>query len=221
MKLVQCKRSPRPLSESCFTRAMLHLSRVATAEMTWPFSGMLFQALRFDAIGIGHGSYRSLFCHERVLLLFDAEGEMDLNLLSCWHLHAQEANRDATWNTNLRDILHRRSSEHSLSKDNLAALLTAFAHTDCTDARDKVYAFLSLAQDTEHGVKADYTKPAADLYFDIRDARLGNVAFELGLRRSMRLKESDLRKSPRYHGFDSIDLTLRVRYGKGYSRKKA
>lgn len=49
-----------------------------------------------------------------------------------------------------------------------ANLIAHFIDTQCTDPRDKIYAFLGLAQDQDsYGVVADYTKSAVDLFVEI------------------------------------------------------
>ena len=53
-----------------------------------------------------------------------------------------------------------------------ANMIAHFIKTECTDPRDKVYAFLGISRDQEkYGVVADYTRHAADLFFQVCDAQ--------------------------------------------------
>jgi hypothetical protein len=53
-----------------------------------------------------------------------------------------------------------------------ANMIAQFITTECTDPRDKVYAFLGMSRDQEnYGVVADYTRNAADLFFRVCDAQ--------------------------------------------------
>lgn len=144
---------------------------------------------------------QELVLAQNVVLLFGPEGRLGLSEFAEWYNFAEEHNMSTMSNTNLQEILGRRSSDPDTSRNSLAALVDAFADTKCTDPRDKVYALLSLTQDNSHGIEPDYTKTAADLYFDIRQARLGNAAFEMRLRTSLRLEEVELRSSSRYSSF--------------------
>lgn len=52
-----------------------------------------------------------------------------------------------------------------------ANLIAHFIDTQCTDPRDKIHTFLGLAQDRDsHGVVADYTKSAVDLFVELCNA---------------------------------------------------
>ena len=101
------------------------------------------------------------------------------------------------------------SYERKSGREPLQGLLQGTSTTLCSDIRDKVYAFLNLASDSDrYGITPDYGKKPADLFYDLMTAEynqrssyeggyfLGRIPGIL-LRKNLHLSYADLRATSR------------------------
>ncbi|MCJ1288287.1 hypothetical protein MMC26_007642 [Xylographa opegraphella] len=100
---------------------------------------------------------------------FGAKGDVKLETFLSW-LWVTEAQ----CSDNILAILNYQRGRHETTGNvgySMRELMTMFQQTRCTDPRDKVYAFLSLAIDAKSvGVQPDYSKSVRDLCADLHRA---------------------------------------------------
>jgi hypothetical protein len=72
------------------------------------------------------------------------------------------------WSNQKRDGSPGPRRKYEGHGESLQGLLETFRDSKCTDARDKVFALLGLANDCQHGeISPDYTKSVLDIYVEV------------------------------------------------------
>ena len=179
---------------------------------------------------------QELLLAKGVKLWFGSKGIVDLKAFESWY-RAVQSNSTFKGNTNLDQILaygtvrpkgasNLDTRDRSIDKRHLANLLISFADTECSDQRDKVFAFLGLQRMFgRRGILVDYAQSPVLVYFDVLEWCEAEYvpdygphkSFRRALQRSMGLADDEvgrpLRRGWMYH------LNLRRRLGKVYIQR--
>ena len=155
---------------------------------------------------------QELLLAKHVVLWFGRKGTVDLRTFGSWYKAAQ-SDMSVVVSTNLDQILAygtvrpkltSKLRDLSVEKRHLMDLLVSFADTECSDPRDKVYAFLGLQRMSMNGrcrVVIDYREPPAQLYFDVLECceakDPSHKSFSKVLQRSLCLSDNEVRRPPR------------------------
>jgi hypothetical protein len=162
---------------------------------------------------------------QQVYLWYGSAGELNLDIIARIHtflIKIYEIEHCAykpliAWNRDAFDREHcfnkllklkymdlESGSLQKSGREPLQRLLQETSTTLCSDIRDKVYAFLNLASDSDrYGITPDYGKKPADLFHDLMTAEYNQTQFYEGgyfygsipgisLRRTLHLSYADL-----------------------------